>query len=69
MEWQPIETAPKDARILLRCPRRGVVCGQWNYDKYASKPKPYWTNDRESLFGVRETRDDQPTGWMPLPDN
>ena len=25
MEWQPIETAPKNADILLYCPRRGVA--------------------------------------------
>ena len=68
MEWQPIETAPKNADILLYCPRRGVVCGRWSDERYATKPKPYWTHDRERLFGVRETREDQPTHWMPLPE-
>lgn len=65
---QPIETAPKDRDILLLCPRRGCVRGRWSDEKYASKPIPYWTNDRVNIVGTRETRADQPTHWMPLPD-
>jgi hypothetical protein len=67
MEWQPIETAPKNRDVLLFCPRRGIVCGEWNTDRYAKNPRPYWSNDRERMFGTRETRDDQPTHWQPLP--
>lgn len=67
MTWQPIETAPKDGDVLLYCPRRGVVRGRWDTSKYAKKPRPYWTNDRECLWGIAATRDDQPTHWMPLP--
>jgi len=68
MEWQPIATAPKDADVLLYCPRRGVVRGKWDDCRYARNPKPYWSHDRERIFGTRETRDDQPTHWMPLPE-
>jgi|GEM_PF-2459301 len=68
MEWQPIETAPKDMDVLLHCPGRGAVRGKWNADQYARVPRPYWSNDRERTFGTRETRDDQPTHWMPLPE-
>lgn len=68
MEWQPIETAPKDCDILLYCKLRGVVRGEWNDCKYFKNPKPYWTNDRETIFGVISTRSDQPTHWIPLPD-
>lgn len=67
MEWQPIETAPKDKEILLFCPFRGVVRGSWRRDEYAKKPRPYWTHDRERLWGIRGTREDQPTHWQPLP--
>jgi len=67
LEWKPIETAPKDRDILLLCPSRGVVRGSWNNDCH-KKPRPYWTNDRERIFGVTETRADQPTHWMPLPE-
>ena len=67
-EWQPIETAPKDGGdLLLFCPARGAVRGSWNACKYDSKPRPYWTHDRERLYGVKDTRADQPTHWMPLP--
>jgi len=66
--WQPIETAPKDRDVLLYCPKCGVVRGRWKAQTYHSKPKPYWTNDRERLYGVIETRNDQPTHWAPLPD-
>lgn len=68
MNWQPIETAPKNKDILLFCPRHGVVRGKWNVCKYHRNPKPYWTNDREALFGIISIRNDQPTHWMPLPD-
>lgn len=67
-EWQPIDTAPKDGGdLLLYCPLRGVVRGSWNICRYHTTPKPYWTHDREQLYGVRETRSDQPSHWMPLP--
>lgn len=68
MQWQPIETAPKDADILLSCPRIGVVRGRWQDDQYAKRPRPYWTNDRERLLGIASVRGDQPTHWMPLPE-
>ena len=67
MEWQPIETAPKDTDVLLYCPRRGAVRGRWDDNQYARVPRPYWSNDRERIFGSRETRIDQPTHWMRLP--
>ena len=67
MEWQSIETAPKDAEVLVHSPRFGVRRGRWNTDEYAKKPRPYWTSDAERIWGVREVRDDQPTHWMPLP--
>lgn len=68
-KWQPIETAPKDGtRVLLFRPRHGVVCGRWDDDKYAKRVRPYWSNDQERLWGTLETRDNQPTHWMPLPE-
>ena len=69
MEWQLIETAPKDKRILLFCPDLGIMCGQYNADQYTKEPRPYWSSDYERLFGVRSVRGDQPTHWMPLPDD
>lgn len=68
MDWQPIETAPKDGSyVLLFFPVRGVMRGRWNNDAYATKPRPYWRHDLEPLYGTREVRKYQPTHWMPLP--
>jgi len=68
--WQPVdENTPRDRDLLLACPARGVLRGRWEDDKYATKPRPYWTNDRERIYGIRATRDDQPTHWMDLPPN
>jgi len=72
-EWQPIETAPKDQRIILcyeTCIFTNIfsACGKWNDDQYSNNPKPYWTHDMEKILGVRETRGQQPIAWMPLPE-
>lgn len=66
-DWQDIESAPRDCDILLWCPIRGVVVGHWNAEQFTSNPKPYWTHDREWLWGKKACRLDQPTNWMPLP--
>jgi uncharacterized C2H2 Zn-finger protein len=67
--WRPIATAPKDGtEVLLYCPKRGTtVRGRWSDERYANKPRPYWTHDRERIWGKLDTRADQPTHWMPLP--
>ena len=67
MNWQPIETAPKDKRILLCYPCR-VVCGEWNDDRYARKPRPYWGHDLDRVFGLINARTVPPTHWMLIPD-
>jgi len=69
-EWKPIDTAPKDRRILLLIPMVDdplVVCGQWNRDSYKNKPRPHWENDQSYLRGALWTRAAQPTHWMELP--
>ena len=70
LTWQPIDTAPKDQRVLLYYPQRfpGVVCGVWQDEEYARKPQPHWTNDRSHIHGVYASRRIQPTHWMALPD-
>lgn len=66
MEWQPIETAPKDQRrILAYFPDApewydfSVIC--WSEHNKA------WWGCSPSAAGVID-RDAQPTHWMPLPD-
>ena len=70
MDWQPIETAPKDGtKILVFCPWLGV-CGPatWDICQYATKPKPFWTHWGERIWGTSRVRIDQPTHWMPMPE-
>jgi hypothetical protein len=68
MEWQPIETAPKEEqwsnfgqhyaqRILAYCPDQPDVlrCRWW------------WSNNGASNFIADGGRDCHPTHWMPLP--
>ena len=69
MKPMAINQAPKERDILLYVPRIGWVRGKWDDDKYAKSQKPYWTNDREVIFGIRRTRSEQPTHWLPLPDS
>lgn len=66
--WQPIETAPKDKKIMAFCPKFGVVGPvRWEEQKYHSRPRPYWSHWGEGTLGKTWVRDDQPTHWMPLP--
>lgn len=76
--WQPIETAPKDQRIVLYRPsspleRARVVIGYYNPDLGAPHhPSPYWGHDCELLTGTDEARNHPPTHWCllyPLPTN
>lgn len=63
-EWQPIETAPKDADIQLGGPG-WVRHGYW--DKY-EKVHGAWTSGRVSSWGYEEVELLDPTHWMPLPE-
>ena len=65
--WRPIETAPKDGSRVLLLRNGHIVCGRWNNDMYAPKPRPYWSHDQERIFGTVDARQCQPTHWQPLP--
>ena len=69
--WRPIETAPKDTRVLLFWPsfwnsKPRIETGQWKDDRYANRPKPYWSGDQERIFGVRAYRESAPTHWQSI---
>lgn len=71
--WLPIETAPKNKRILLGYEKilfNGInsVCGHWDDDRHANNPRPFWTHDMYRLKSLREIREQQPVAWMPLPE-
>jgi hypothetical protein len=56
MNWQPIETAPKDGtRVMVFCPDRGVMEARFNqtYGRWGDPVYSEW--------------DCEPTHWMPLP--
>lgn len=61
--WQPIETAPKDGRMVLLFPSR---C--WAEDSDRGEVG-YWDNDFHDWGGLGSAAEDYtgPTHWMPLP--
>lgn len=69
--WQPIEMAPKDGtKVLVWFSELygGMVdVALWSEDKFAKKPRPYWSGIAERIYGVRAFREGAPTHWMPLP--
>lgn len=64
--WQPIDSAPKDGKILVASPlfEGTTFIARYDDDRYANKPRPYW-----SFVGQKTTtsRAGQPTHWRPLP--
>ncbi|MDX8202049.1 hypothetical protein SLJ91_01255 [Acinetobacter pittii] len=61
-QWQPIDTAPKDRKILLRN-HEGVFQGQW--DSRSKKFSPLLMNAHGC--GCCGGDDPQPNSWMELP--
>jgi hypothetical protein len=70
-KWKPIETAPKDGTSVLVFPgiwnNKNISIAKFDNDKYARKPKPYWSRD-DDMNRVTNSRNNPPTHWMPLPD-
>ena len=71
MEWQPIDTAPKGFAILLYRPTAHpwsrIAVGQWNEDRFAKHPRPFWEM-LSRIVSRLEERKWRPTHWMLLPD-
>ena len=71
MAWQPIESAPKDGTAVLVFPAtwnsRPASFAVWDDDKYAKKPRPYWSRD-DDLGRRTISRDNPPTHWMLMPE-
>lgn len=69
-EWKPIDTAPKNKRILLyRDMNRTyeIVVGKYKSQKYHSRPRPYWSTDTERIWGISDLRSYPPSHWQELP--
>lgn len=68
-EWQPIETAPRDAsRILIYCPRsnRAKVMEAWWALEYEGGPG-YWSTPPGPAGRGYIILPEAVTHWMPLP--
>jgi len=59
LEWQPIETAPKDGTDVLVCADTG-----WMFVAYWDKKQ--WTSNA-CCDNWTALDDDEIVGWMPLP--
>ena len=61
MDWQPIETAPKDGTVVLLAGCRKPVAAAWLEDEI-----DYWHVD-DNKRGPFALRGPAPTHWMPIP--
>lgn len=69
MDWQMIETAPKDGRKVLLADYSGyaargddgmwITSGYWSLDAAALLKSGYWVDGIDKLY--------TPTHWAPLP--
>lgn len=67
-DWQPIETAPRDGRVILLGNQHGAWFGRY-CDRYSSgyRPKNPWESlmlNHEYMGGLRHP----PTHWTHLPE-
>lgn len=63
MTWQPIETAPKDGRLLLLL--RGVLC--YGYFFKGDDGSSGWITSKIGRNADPMMSIEDPTHWMPLP--
>ena len=67
MEWQPIETAPRDGTTILVWQKGSVEFARWNTGPWNKMPRPFWDGTLAALWGKMTARNHPPTHWMPLP--
>jgi hypothetical protein len=68
IDWQPIETAPKDGTTILVWPPTWIgciSCAKWSEDQHANRPRPFWS--RFDSHRDSDSRSKPPTHWAPLP--
>ena len=67
MEWQPIDTAPRDGTsVLLFLPTGAQTVGCWDPD-FDDLDEPGWTDYTVESWAYEEVVRLYPTHWMPLP--
>ena len=72
MDWQPIESAPKDGTpVLLFDPvfqrHIGSFVEEWYKTEYVPEHRTY-TRQKWVCWSNRTNLDFKPTHWMPLPE-
>ncbi len=69
MQWQPIETAPKDGSQVLIAIGRRIEIAAWNenaeYDRFEVAPGWQVFACEDGYYSVAI---EKPTHWMPVPD-
>jgi hypothetical protein len=60
-QWRPIDTAPRDGKVILGFPKIYAVVG---YTDWAGE----WVEDDASDWWCASLLVPQPTHWMPLPN-
>lgn len=71
MDWQPIETVPKNGKpTLLLCKAEGICIGAWidGICTWRMLAGSDWAIDSQSDYWGTEYKDvTNPTHWLPLP--
>jgi len=71
VQWQPIETAPKDGSWILLWDGYRAISGYWHVEPTVDTPDSYepgwsdWTTDQEDV--IWDAPYCGPSHWMPLP--
>lgn len=64
MDWQPIETAPKDGAVIM-----GWIGVPWLFSWQEEKWHGVIPHDSGyALMWVRSAKYNQPTHWQPIPE-
>jgi hypothetical protein len=67
MNWQPIERAPKDRRILIYRPGMDRMSFGWfDADTYNKKTIPYWDCELAVIHGKAWARQFPPSHWAEI---
>jgi hypothetical protein len=79
MNWQPIETAPKDGTVIMLCRGERVTMGEWiegtdtvemDYHGTTGEPVGYPDEDDFAFWTSYDggfNEDAPPTHWSPIP--
>jgi hypothetical protein len=69
MEWQPIETAPKDGSLILCGNKMEIAIASWSTSAWVSKKQDDGSYGAWLVFDARSDSETiSPSHWMPLPD-